>query len=89
MRGRTTAAADLARNAVCVLAATILSLPERSWAAQPGSAQAQSETQSYTPTQGSFLVQVELFNLNGKTNKTGSFVMECHPSWAPFAVARY
>lgn len=50
------------------------------------SAQAQ---QTYQSTDGSFLVQFDLFNVDGKTNKTGTFVMEVHPSWAPFAVARY
>lgn len=45
--------------------------------------------QSYQSTDGSFLVKVDLFNVNGKANTTGTFVMEVHPSWAPFAVARY
>ena len=50
---------------------------------------AQKPEQSYQSTDGSFLVQVDLFNVNGKANTTGTFVMEVHPSWAPFAVARY
>jgi hypothetical protein len=75
-----------ARNApVGLLTAVFPMLFVPAWAKPSG----QAAPQNYSSTQGSFLVQVELFNLSGKANKTGSFVMECHPLWAPYAVTRY
>mmetsp|Transcript_83978 Transcript_83978/g.122791 ORF Transcript_83978/g.122791 Transcript_83978/m.122791 type:complete len:250 (+) Transcript_83978:3-752(+) len=43
----------------------------------------------YQPTKDSFLVFFELSNLNGVENRTGGFVLEVHPSWAPVAVNRF
>mmetsp|Transcript_30905 Transcript_30905/g.45218 ORF Transcript_30905/g.45218 Transcript_30905/m.45218 type:complete len:284 (+) Transcript_30905:42-893(+) len=52
---------------------------------------ANNHAKGYNPTNHSFLVYVELFNLHGRqaANGTGAFVMEVHPTWAPFAVARF
>lgn len=39
--------------------------------------------------EGSKLIEFEVTNLNGEEGKTGTFVVQTHPNWAPIGAGRF